>query len=142
MRNPKNRRIFIGRVSSNFTKAAAVCDGACSAMSCLRGADLRKGRSILIYGASGSIGTAAVQLARHFGASVTAVCNTKNVALVRSLGADEVVDYTRENFAKNGKTAAYKGVDEGTAERLSKAPSVGQMFLSEIKPFYTDFRYI
>ena len=88
----------------SFEEAAAVCDGACSALSCLRNADLRKGRSILVYGASGSIGSAAVQLAKHFGAHVTAVCNTKNVELLRSLGADEVVDYLQEDFTKNGKT--------------------------------------
>jgi NADPH:quinone reductase-like Zn-dependent oxidoreductase len=58
----------------------------------------------VIYGASGSLGTAAVQLAKHFGAHVTAVCNTKNVELVRSLGADEVVDYLHEDFTKNGET--------------------------------------
>lgn len=87
-----------------FEEAAAVCDGACTALSCLRRADLRTGRSILIYGASGSIGTAAVQLAKYFEADVTAVCNTANVELVRSLGADDVVDYTQEDFTKKGKT--------------------------------------
>jgi len=86
-----------------FEEAAAVCDGASTALSCLRGANLRKGQKILIYGASGSIGTAAVQLAKYFGADVTAVCNTKNVELVRSLGADEVVDYLQEDFTKNGE---------------------------------------
>jgi NADPH:quinone reductase-like Zn-dependent oxidoreductase len=87
-----------------FEEAAAVCDGAILALMCLRPADLRKGRRILIYGASGSIGTAGVQLARYFDADVTAVCNTKNVELVRSLGAAEVVDYTQEDFTKNGQT--------------------------------------
>jgi NADPH:quinone reductase-like Zn-dependent oxidoreductase len=87
----------------SYEEAAAVCDGACSALSCLRNADLRPGRSILVYGASGSIGTAAVQLARYFDAEVTAVCNTTNVELVRSLGADDVVDYIQEDFTKNGK---------------------------------------
>ena len=87
-----------------FEEAAAVCDGACTALSCLRGADLREGQKILIYGASGSIGTAAVQLAKHFGAEVTAVCNTKSVEVVQSLGADEIVDYLQEDFTKNGKT--------------------------------------
>jgi NADPH:quinone reductase-like Zn-dependent oxidoreductase len=87
-----------------FEEAAAVCDGACSALSCLRQADLRNGRSILVYGASGSIGTAAVQLARYFDAEVTAVCNTKSLELVRSLGADAVIDYLQEDFTKNGKT--------------------------------------
>src|SRR5947207_752641 len=87
-----------------FEEAAAVCDGAILALMCLRRADLRKGRRILIYGASGSIGTAGVQLARYFGADVTAVCNTKNVETVRSLGADRVIDYTQEDFTKNGQT--------------------------------------
>jgi NADPH:quinone reductase-like Zn-dependent oxidoreductase len=87
-----------------FEEAAAVCDGASLALACLRNADLRKGRSILVYGASGSVGTAGVQLAKYFGADVTAVCNTKNVELVASLGADEVMDYTKEDFTGNGKT--------------------------------------
>src|SRR5436190_16253232 len=88
----------------SFEEAAAVCDGAILALMCLRRADLRKGRRILIYGASGSIGTAGVQLARYFGADVTAVCNTKNVETVRSLGAERVIDYTQEDFTKNGQT--------------------------------------
>ena len=79
-----------------FEEAAAVCDGAMLALGCLRQADLRKGRRILVYGASGSIGTAGVQLAKYFGADVTAVCGTKNVELVRSLGADRVIDYTED----------------------------------------------
>jgi len=88
----------------SFEEAASLCDGPCIALSCLRNVDLHEGRSIVVYGASGSVGTAAVQLARRLGAHVTAVCNTKNVELVRSLGADEVIDYQREDFTKNGKT--------------------------------------
>ncbi len=87
-----------------YQEAAAVCDGACIALSCLRKAGLRTGRSILVYGASGSVGTAAVQLAKHFGAHVTAVCGTKNLELVRALGADDAIDYTQEDFAGRGKT--------------------------------------
>jgi NADPH:quinone reductase-like Zn-dependent oxidoreductase len=87
-----------------FEEAAAVIDGASLALACLRAADLQKGRSILIYGASGSVGTAGVQLARYLGADVTAVCSTKNVELVRSLGADEVIDYMKEDFLRNGKS--------------------------------------
>ncbi len=87
-----------------FEEAAAVTDGAILALMCLESVHLARGQTILVYGASGSIGTAGVQLARHFGAEVTAVCNTKNLDLMRSLGADEVIDYTDEDFTKNGKT--------------------------------------
>jgi NADPH:quinone reductase-like Zn-dependent oxidoreductase len=90
--------------SMTFEEAAAVCDGAILALMCLGAADLRKEQRILVYGASGSIGTAGVQLAKYFGADVTAVCNTKNLELVRSLGADRVIDYTQEDFTKNGQT--------------------------------------
>jgi NADPH:quinone reductase-like Zn-dependent oxidoreductase len=85
-------------------QAAAICDGAALALSCLRKAGHLEGRSIVVYGASGAVGTAAVQLAKHFGAHVTAVCTYANVELVRSLGADEVLDYFEEDFTKNGKT--------------------------------------
>jgi NADPH:quinone reductase-like Zn-dependent oxidoreductase len=87
-----------------FDEAAAVCDGAILALNALRPADLHTRQRVLVYGASGSIGTAAVQLATYFGAHVTAVCNTRNGELVRSLGADEVIDHTREDFTKNGQT--------------------------------------
>ena len=87
-----------------FEEAAAVCDGAMLALGCLRQADLRKGRRIIVYGASGSIGTAGVQLAKYFGADVTAVCSTKNAELARSLGADRVIDYTQQDFTKSGET--------------------------------------
>jgi NADPH:quinone reductase-like Zn-dependent oxidoreductase len=86
-----------------FEEAAAVCDGAILALSYLRRVDLQKRRKILIYGASGSIGTAGVQLAKYFDADVTAVCNTRNVELVRGLGADRVIDYTQEDFTKSGE---------------------------------------
>ena len=88
----------------SFEEAAPICDGALNALTCLKQVDLKKGRRILIYGASGAIGTAGVQLARYFGADVTAVCNTKNLELVRSLGADRVIDYTQEDFTKNRQT--------------------------------------
>ena len=87
-----------------FEEAAAIPDGALSAITCLRRAELSAGQAMLVYGASGSVGTAGVQLARHFGADITAVCNTANLELVRSLGADRVIDYTQEDFAQNGET--------------------------------------
>jgi NADPH:quinone reductase-like Zn-dependent oxidoreductase len=86
-----------------FEEAAAVCDGAIIALSCLRTAEPLAERDVLVYGGSGSIGTAAVQLASHLGAHVTAVCTGKNLELVRSLGAEEAIDYTQHDFAGNGK---------------------------------------
>ncbi len=88
----------------SFEEAAPVCDGGLYALVPLRLADLQKGETILIYGASGAIGTAGVQLAKYFGADVTAVCTAKNLELMRSLGADRVIDYTKEDFTKNGET--------------------------------------
>jgi NADPH:quinone reductase-like Zn-dependent oxidoreductase len=104
MRMPASYRIARMPAGMSFEEAAPICDGALNALMCLKVADLHQGRSILIYGASGAIGTAAVQLARHFGAHITAVCGTKNLELVRSLGADEVIDYMQEDFTTNGKT--------------------------------------
>ena len=88
----------------SFEEAAAVPDGALPALGTLRRVGLTAGQRIVVYGASGALGTAAVQLAKHFGGHVTAVCGTKNLELVRSLGADVVVDYRREDFAKRGET--------------------------------------
>jgi len=114
-----------------FEEAAAVCDGASLALACLRKADLRKGRSILIYGASGSVGTAGVQLAKYFGADVTAVCNTKNVELVASLGADRVIDYTQEDFTKNGETydVIFDAVGKHSFRRCRRSLKPGGFYL-------------
>jgi NADPH:quinone reductase-like Zn-dependent oxidoreductase len=76
----------------SFAEAAAVADGALSATSCLRQAHVERGKRVVVFGASGSIGVGGVQVAKHLGAHVTAVCNTENVDLMRSLGADEVID--------------------------------------------------
>ncbi|MEQ1872522.1 MAG: NAD(P)-dependent alcohol dehydrogenase [Ilumatobacteraceae bacterium] len=98
-----NRLIAHKPKAMSFQEAAAVCDGFVIGGTCLTAADLRPGRTILIYGASGAIGTAAVQLARNTGAHVTAVCDTKHVDLVKSLGADEVIDYTKDDFTRTGQ---------------------------------------
>jgi NADPH:quinone reductase-like Zn-dependent oxidoreductase len=89
--------------NASYEQAAAACDGAMLALRALRKAGLQPGQQILVNGASGSIGSAAVQLAGHFGAHITAVCGTANVDLVRSLGADRVIDYTREDFTRDDR---------------------------------------
>ena len=100
----ESARLALNPAGLSFAEAAAICDGGLNALWCLRLANPRKGQHVLVYGASGAIGTAAVQLAKYFEADVTAVCGTRNVELVRSLGADRVVDYTRDDFTKNGQT--------------------------------------
>jgi NADPH:quinone reductase-like Zn-dependent oxidoreductase len=99
-----NRRVAHKPANASFEEAAAVSDGFMNALGCLQQVHLGPGKTVLVYGASGSIGTAGVQLARHFGAHVTAVLTEKNFGLARSLGANEVIDYTKEDFTKNGKT--------------------------------------
>lgn len=115
----------------SFAEAAAVPDGASIARACLNKVDLDEGRSILIYGATGAIGTAAVQLAKATGAHVTAVGNTKNLELLRSLGADEVIDYLHEDFTKNGQTydVIFDAVGKHSFRRCRGSLNEGGTFL-------------
>ena len=100
----KARRSHTSPPTSRSARRLESGVGACSALSWRLRGILGHGRKVLVYGASGSIGTAAVQIAKHFGADVTAVCGTKNLELVQSLGANSAIDYTQEDFTKNGET--------------------------------------
>ncbi len=97
---PENDVIALKPSNMTFDEAAAVPIGGLTAIRLLRQADVKKGDDVFVYGASGSVGTFAVQLAKYYGANVTAVCSGRNLDLVTSLGADKVIDYTKEDFSQ------------------------------------------
>ena len=110
----------------SFTEAAPITEGAHYAMNTIKAAKVEKGQHVMVYGATGAIGSAAVQLLKHFGAIVTAVCNTKNVDLVKSLGADTVIDYQTQDFTKTNTRFQFI------------FDAVGKSSFKQCKPLLTD----
>ncbi len=137
----------LARIPFNMTyeQAAAVCNGALTALPFLRdNGKIARGHKVLINGASGSIGTFAVQLARHFGAHVTGVCSTANLDLVRSLGADEVIDYTAQDFTKTGQTfdIIFDTVGKSSFSNCKGALTDKGIYLSPVHSLGTTFQML